>query len=61
MATGAVPFDSFQVADMGDVAINPYHLLKSIDLIESFYDRALHNDVTPVSLGGDHLPGCRRK
>ena len=54
MATGAAPFDSFQVADMGDVAINPYHLLKSIDLIESFYDRALHNDVTPVSLGGDH-------
>ena len=54
MATGAAPFDSFQVADMGDVAINPYHLLKSIDLIESFYDRVLQNDVIPVSLGGDH-------
>ena len=54
MATGAAPFDSFQVADMGDVAINPYHLLKSIDLIESFYNRVLQNDVTPVSIGGDH-------
>ena len=26
MATQAAPFDSFQVADIGDVAVNPYNL-----------------------------------
>ena len=54
MATGAAPFDSFQVADCGDVAINPYSLEKSIGLIEAHFDRLLSADVVPVSLGGDH-------
>jgi guanidinobutyrase len=54
MATGAAPFDSFQVADLGDVALNPYNLLKSIDLIESHYSDCLAHDVIPVSVGGDH-------
>ena len=30
MATRAAPFDSLRVADLGDVAINPYNLLDSI-------------------------------
>ena len=54
MATGAAPFDSFQVADTGDVALNPYSLEKSIGLIEAHYDRLLTHEVIPVSLGGDH-------
>ena len=54
MATGAAPFDSFQVADIGDVALNPYDLLKSIDIIETFYRDCLVHDVVPVSFGGDH-------
>lgn len=54
MATGAAPFDSFQIADAGDVALNPYNLLKSIDLIEEHYRECLLNDVIPVSVGGDH-------
>ncbi len=54
MATGAAPFDSFQVADTGDVALNPYNLPKSIDLIESHYSDCLVHDVVPVSIGGDH-------
>lgn len=54
MATGAAPFDSFQVADVGDVAINPYNLLKSIAIIESYYDELLTHDVKPLSVGGDH-------
>lgn len=54
MATGAAPFDSFQVADLGDVALNPYNLARSIDIIEQHY-RALPLDkLIPVSLGGDH-------
>ena len=54
MATGAAPFDSFQVADIGDVALNPYDLLKSIDIIETSYRDCLVHDVVPVSMGGDH-------
>src|SRR5215468_6553741 len=34
MATRAAPFDSLAVADIGDVATNPYNLADSIDRIE---------------------------
>lgn len=54
MATGAAPFDSFQIADAGDVALNAYSLEKSIGLIEAHFDRLLTHPLTPVSLGGDH-------
>ncbi len=54
MATGAAPFDSFQVADIGDVALNAFDLLKSIEIIEGYYDKALKNNVIPISIGGDH-------
>ncbi len=54
MATGAAPFDSFQVADTGDVALNPYSLEKCTGIIEAHYDTLLSEDVIPVSLGGDH-------
>lgn len=54
MATGAAPFDSFQIADVGDVALNSFDLMKSIDIIEAFYDDILGNDAKPVTVGGDH-------
>jgi guanidinobutyrase len=54
MATGAAPFDSFQVADTGDVALNTYNLAKSIEIIERHYDGLLAHGAKPVSLGGDH-------
>ena len=54
MATRAAPFDSLQVADIGDVAINPYNLLDSIRRIEEAYDGILAHDCVPISLGGDH-------
>ena len=54
MATGAAPFDSFQVADLGDVAINPYNLAASIALIENHYRDLLTQPLKPISLGGDH-------
>jgi guanidinobutyrase len=54
MATGAAPFDSFQVADLGDVALNPFNLKDSIDIIEQHYKKLLQDVVTPMSLGGDH-------
>jgi len=54
MATGAAPFDSFQIADTGDVALNTYDLMKSVDIIEAHYRGYLDQGVTPVSMGGDH-------
>ncbi len=54
MATRAAPFDSLQVADLGDVAINPYNLLDSIARIEHAYDRIAAASCRPIGLGGDH-------
>jgi guanidinobutyrase len=54
MATRAAPFDSLQVADMGDIAINTFNLQKSIDIIEAGYDAILEQNCKPITLGGDH-------
>ena len=54
MATRAAPFDSFQIADLGDVALNAFNLNKSIQIIEDHYAEVLKHDVIPVSMGGDH-------
>ncbi len=54
MATGAAPFDSLQVADLGDVAINTYNLIKSVDIITAHYRTVLAAGCIPLTLGGDH-------
>ena len=54
MATGAAPFDSFQVADLGDVALNAYSLEKSVQIIESHFRTLLESNCKTISLGGDH-------
>lgn len=54
MATGAAPFDTLQVADLGDVPINTYSLEKSMAIITEFYDEVLARDCIPLTMGGDH-------
>lgn len=54
MATGAAPFDTLQVADLGDVPINTYSLTKSLPIITNFYRTVLEAGCTPLTLGGDH-------
>lgn len=54
MGTRAAPFDSLAVADIGDVAINPYDLKASIGIIERAYDGILAHGCRPLTLGGDH-------
>mgnify|MGYP002142700929 CR=1 FL=1 len=54
MATRAKPFESFQVADIGDVAINTFDLKKTVGIIETAYDAILAENCTPLTLGGDH-------
>jgi guanidinobutyrase len=54
MATRAAPFDSLSVADIGDVAINTFNLLKSVDIIEAAYTEILGHNCKPLTMGGDH-------
>lgn len=54
MATRAAPFDSLQVADIGDVATNAYNIVDSIDRIEKAYDAIVANGCRPITIGGDH-------
>ncbi|HQT62905.1 MAG: agmatinase [Acidocella sp. 20-57-95] len=54
MATRKAPFEHLRVADIGDVAINPYNLLDSIARIETAYDAILSHHCRPITLGGDH-------
>jgi guanidinobutyrase len=54
MWTRISPFDSLQIADIGDVAINTFNLLKSIDIIEQAYDEIAAHGAAPFTLGGDH-------
>lgn len=54
MATRAAPFESLQVADIGDVAINTFNLADSIRIIEAAYDAILAHGCIPLTLGGDH-------
>ncbi|KAB7604314.1 agmatinase [Verminephrobacter eiseniae] len=54
MATRAAPFDALRVADLGDVAINPYNLIDSIARIERAFDAIVAAGCRPITLGGDH-------
>ena len=54
MATRAAPFDSFQIADVGDVPLNTYSLEKSIDIVESHFTALLASGAKTIALGGDH-------
>ena len=54
MGTGAAPFDSLQVADIGDLAINTFSLADSLKIIEQSYNAILNYDAMPMAIGGDH-------
>lgn len=54
MATGAAPFDSLNVADIGDVAINTFNLKEAVRIIEESHDRIVGHGILPITLGGDH-------
>ena len=54
MATRAAPFDSLQVADIGDVAIDTFNLPKCMDIITDAYREIVKDGCIPLTLGGDH-------
>lgn len=54
LQTGAAPFDSLQVADIGDLAINTFSLSDSLRIIAESYEAILNYDAIPMAIGGDH-------
>lgn len=54
LQTGAAPFDSLQVADIGDLAINTFSLSDSLRIIQDSYDQILQYECIPMAIGGDH-------
>ncbi|WP_436637948.1 agmatinase [Microbaculum sp. FT89] len=54
LATRAAPFDSLSVADLGDVATNPYSLERAVGNIEAHFDGIVQAGCRPLAMGGDH-------
>ncbi|KAL1776841.1 agmatinase, mitochondrial [Sigmodon hispidus] len=53
-STGALPFQSLRVADLGDVKVNLYNLQDSCRLIREVYQNIVAAGCIPLTLGGDH-------
>lgn len=53
-STGAAPFDSLLVADVGDVNVNLYNLPDSCRRIRESYQKIVASGCVPLTLGGDH-------
>ena len=49
------PYDTFNVADIGDCPVNPADLQDSLNKINNFYDEIISSNTIPLSIGGDHL------
>jgi len=54
LATRASPFDSLNVADIGDVATNTFNLENSIAIIQQTFDEIVATGCRPLAIGGDH-------
>ncbi|XP_014676948.1 PREDICTED: agmatinase, mitochondrial-like [Priapulus caudatus] len=52
--TGAAPYDSLQVADVGDVHIKLFNIKKACDGIRDHYREIIKNGCKPLTMGGDH-------
>jgi len=48
------PFEIAQVADAGDVAVNPFNIGEAIDTIEAAADQLTADGTSLVTIGGDH-------
>ena len=53
--TGLSPYDRARVADCGDVIIDPFDLMRSLDIIAAHYEGVRTAGALPLTAGGDHL------
>lgn len=54
-ASGIAPFNVVNVADVGDLAVNPINLMDGLALIEQDMKAIVAAGALPLSVGGDHL------
>ncbi|MEX1660500.1 agmatinase [Thioclava sp. 15-R06ZXC-3] len=54
-ASGIAPFSIANVADVGDLPVNPINLLDGLNLIETGMAKIVASGALPLSCGGDHL------
>ena len=53
--SGIAPFSVANVADVGDLAVNPINLMDGLALIEQGMKAIVATGALPLSVGGDHL------
>lgn len=53
--TGLSPYDLADVADCGDVPVDPFDLMRTLDLISGYYADVRKAGALPLTAGGDHL------
>lgn len=53
-ALDVLPFELAQVADAGDVAVNPFNINEAIDTVEEAALELTENNTRLMTLGGDH-------
>ena len=52
--TGAAPFESLMVADVGDVPVNVFNIAANVDIIHQHVAKGIATGCKPLILGGDH-------
>jgi guanidinopropionase len=53
--SGIAPFDRANVADVGDIAANPFDIPSAMEGIEAGIAAIVSHDAVPICAGGDHL------
>ncbi|OAN83005.1 agmatinase [Jannaschia sp. EhC01] len=54
-ATGQLPFQAANIADLGDVAMSPVDQDEALESAQAFVRGILGQDIRPFMVGGDHL------
>ena len=54
-ATGASPFESMMVADIGDMSVVPFYVERSCRIIKEETAKIIKDGCRPLFMGGDHL------
>lgn len=53
--TGVAPYRLCNIGDVGDAPTHPLSVERSVELVQSFYERIHAIGAAPVSVGGDHV------
>jgi len=54
-ATGIMPFELCNCADLGDTPVNPVDIEDTLGRVTRFYNGVVEQGIVPLTAGGDHL------